>query len=204
MILDNDYDKVLWLLKKSNKKNGKKICEMVNYIPDSLYEDIQEAIVKYYDGTLDCVDTGIIFSKTITNDDGFECYIVVKINKGKLYLYLYRWKEEVERIEEEYELILVDIGLEDMNYYDKKIVGEYCSEVNRISFVGYGTDVTAETYKRSFSLKRVPFGYVIISSFGKIPLGKRFVNVNRVMPKDINKDDFSLEDKKVKKRVKIR
>lgn len=204
MILDYYYDKVLWLLKKSSKKNNENICELVNYISDEVYKEIQERIAKYYKGTLDNVKDDIIFNKTIVNDDGYECYIVVKINKGRLYLNLYRWKEELDRIEEEYELVLRDIELEDMYYFDKKLIGEYSSEVNQIDFIGYGAMVNTYDYNRCFYLKRVPFGYVIISSIGRIPLRRKIVNVNRKMPKEINRDDFSIEDKNIKKRIRIK
>lgn len=202
MILDENYDKVLWLLKKSNKKNNEKICKLVNYIPEEMYKEIQESIVKYYDGTLGNVKEGVIFNRTIVNDDDFTCCIVVKMDRGRLYLNIYRWKEDIDRIEEEYEVVLRDIELDDMDFFDKKIIGEYSSEVNQIVFVGYGASVDTQDYNRYFSLKRVPFGYVIISSLGRIPLRRKFVNVNRRMPKEINRDDFCLEDKSIKKRIR--
>lgn len=198
MIFDENYDKVLWLLVAGNKSDSDNICKLINYIPEDVYGQIQRAISSYYDGTLENTKGNIIFSTSLSNVGEFDCYITVKIELGKLYLNVCRWKEDKERIEEDYELVLKDISketIDDMLYFDKKYIGKYSSEINKIKFVGYLTDVEKSSYDRKFALQKIPLGYIVSSSLRKRNLGKKYVSINRNMPDEIYVENFSSQEK---------
>jgi len=204
MIFDGNYDKVLWLLISSARNDSERIYELFNCIPEEVCVKIKKAIDNYYNGDM---DNKIILKDTISNSDNFGCTIVVKVVLGKLHLNIYKWREEKERIEEEYELVLKDIDKQDfdeMLFFDKKYIGEYSSEINEIHFVGYGTNVETSNYNRKYYIKRIPFGYVIISSLGKKKLDRKFVNIKKKMPIDVNRDDLDNKESSVKKRIRLK
>ena len=213
MIFDKNYDKALWLLVASNKEDSERICKLINCIPEDIYVGIQNAIDNYYNGNYyDKKNNGgrekIVYSTTLIDNDGFGSSITVKIVLGKLYFNVYRWKEDISRIEEEYELILKDINNEDLSemfYFDKNFIGRYSSEINNIRFVGYLTDVNAVNLDRKYYVKRIPFCYVISSFLGKKRIGMKIINVTKNMPEEIYFDDFSSQDKingLVKKKIR--
>jgi len=203
MIFDINYDKALWLLVASNKEDSERICKLINSIPEKIYVEIHNAIDNYYNGI--CYDNKfnnirekVVYSSTLTDNDGFESAIIVKIVLGKLYFNIYRWKEDIERVEEEYQLILKDINnqdIDEMFYFDKSFIGEYSSEINDIKFVGYLTDINTFNLDRKYYLKRIPFCYIISSFLGKKRIGMKIINVNKKMPEEIYYDDFSSQDK---------
>lgn len=208
MIFDKDYDNALWLLVAGNKKDSDKICNLIRYIPEEIYLKIQMAISDYYSEKLEKVNENVIYSDVFNEIDEYCCSIIVKIKRGRLYLNLYRWKEDIERIEEEYNLILKAVSsedLEDLLILDKNIIGKYSSEVNNIKFLGCLTDVETSSYDRKYFVKKVPFGYIVFSKFGKKKTGRKFINVIKNMPEEIFVSDFDSQDNVaslVKKRVR--
>lgn len=203
MIFDYCYDKALWLLVAGNKKDREKICDFIKYIPDDIYLKIQKAISDYYSGNLENIRENVIYSDEFLGKDGYGSSIVVKIKAAKLYLNLYRWKEDIDRIEEEYSLILSDLSLDyldEMLIFDKSIVGRYSSEVNNIKFIGCLTDVETSSYDRKYYIEKYPLGYIVFSKFGR-----KYVNVKKNIPEDLNVTDFSSKDTinaLVKKRIR--
>ena len=213
MIFDKNYDKALWLLVASNKDDSERICKLINSIPKDIYLNIQNAIYNYYNGNYydkktNNVREKIIYSSTLIDNDGFESAITVKIVLGRLCFNIYRWKEDIERVEEEYELLLKDFenqDLSEMYYFDKNFIGRYSSEINNIKFVGYLTDVNTINIDRKYYLKRIPFCFIVSSFIGKKRIGMKIINVNKNMPEEIYFDDFSSKDKidgLVKKKVR--
>ena len=79
MIFGSDYDKSLWLIMKSNKKNRDKIVDFIKNIPEELYLQIREKLMivdeyrskkmRFYD------ENGIYFHDNLEKD-------------GKLYYYM--------------------------------------------------------------------------------------------------------------------
>jgi hypothetical protein len=202
MIFDKNYDKALWLLVSLNKDDSSSIYNIISCISKDVYSNIQKAIDNYYNGKFIDIKDNVVYKATLVDKDCYDCAIFVKIVMGKLYFNIYRWKEDIERVEEEYQLILKDINdddIDEMLYFDKKLIGNYSSEINNIKFVGYLTDVNISNYDRKYHICRVPFGYVIISSLGKKKIGRKFVNIKRDMPSEIG-----MEDLVVKKRKRIK
>ena len=48
MIFNFDYDRALWLLVASNKIDSDSICNLISFIPDGVYSEIQIALNNYY------------------------------------------------------------------------------------------------------------------------------------------------------------
>ena len=212
MLFDKNFDKSLWLLVAGNKKDSENVCKLISYIPEDICKNIQIAIRDYCNGG---IKDSIIYKDTYNGVDGFDYYIVVKYeddvinNIYNLCITLYRWKEKEIRIEEEYNLVLRYIHvsqLDNMLYFIKDTIGSYSSEINNIKFVGYLTDVDPISYERSFSLKKVPFRYIVSSYLGNRKKGIRYVNVSNDMPDEIYYEDFSSQEKingLVKKRKRV-
>ena len=132
MIFDKDYDKTLWLLVAGNKKDSDKICNLIRYIPEEIYLKIQNAIRNYYSEKLEKANENVIYSDVFNGIDEYCCSIIVEIKTGGLYLNLYRWKEEIDRVEEEYNLILKDISSEFLE--DLLIINQYQCQI-KITYI---------------------------------------------------------------------
>jgi len=192
MIFDENFDRALWLLVASNKKDSEKICEFINFIPDYIYNDIQKKLTEYYDCSKK-VKKNIIYDGCLVGNDGYEYYIVVKVRSDKLYFKVLRWKENIERIEEQYNLILKEMYidyLDNMKFGDIKGIGKYSYEINKINDDGMDT----EEYTRVYNLNKLAFGFVITSFKKRVPKKVKYVNLFKNIPKEIYIDDFSTEE----------
>ena len=198
MIFDKDFDRALWLLVSAKKKYSANICKLISLLPENVYEQIQTAIVRYYDNSLGNVRDSVIYSTTLSNVDGFDYYVVIKVISGKLYFNVRRWNEKnSERLEEDYELVLKRFYEDDlflMLYGEKCNVGKYSHEFSNIKYEGYLPSVDTEIYDMKYRIKRIPFGFIVSNSLGRRTLGRKYVNVAQNMPEDICVTDFSSEE----------
>lgn len=207
MIFDENYDRSLWLLVASNKSDSDKICRLISYIPEDVYRQIQDSINNYYNGI---IKNNTIFNTSLSNIEGYDYYITVKIVNDKLYFNVLRWIENKGRVEEEYQLVLQEMlkeYLTDMSWGDKRSLAKYSSEFNNIKFVGNLTAVDTESDDRRYRVTKVPFGFVVTTSKNKMIVAKKYVNLFKNMPEEIYLDDFSSEEKReglVKKKKRYR
>ena len=209
MVFNLGYDRALWLLIASNKYDSDKIGNLISFIPDSVYNEIQVALNNYFNNCNDNKNN-IIYQKNLNDIDGYDCYIKLKVNSNGLYFSVLRWIDCKNRVEEEYELILKQIWLEDLldiKCGDKLSIGKYKADIYNIS--EYSGDLLVDNlqYSKKFMLTKIPFGFVINSSKDKIVNNMKYINVLKNMPDELFPCDFrSLEQRQglIKKRKRIK
>ena len=202
MMFNYDYDIALWLV-ASNKTDGSKICEVISFIPEFVYNEIQVVLDNYFNNKL-VVKDDILYQKSLKNIDGYDCYIKVAIISNKLYFDLLRWVDGKNRVEEEYKLILKRISYEDLfniKNSDRIELGRFIKDVYNIDKYGDGLLVDNLETDYSYTLKKVPLGFIITSYENRFPISKKYVDVVKNMPDEIFAKNFKRESL-VRKRKK--
>lgn len=189
MIFDDGYDRALWFLVANNKRDSERVCNLIRFIPEYVYVDIQNAIMNFNSSKGDRV-----YNVALSNVDGYDCYVEVLLKKNKLYLILRRWIGDVERIEEEYELVLRNISNEmlvNMKYGDAFVIGRYSSAKHDIRKNGYCSETSTIGYDGKYGITRVPFGFFVTPVKMNIGVMNKYVNLFKDKPEEMFIDDFS-------------
>lgn len=198
MIFNEDFDNALWLL-VSNKTDGSKIGEIISFIPDFVYDEIQVVLDNYFNNKL-AVKDDILYQKSLNNIGGYDCYIKVGVISNKLYLDLLRWVDGKNRVEEEYKLILRKIGYDDLfNIKNEVKLGRFIKDIYNIDKYNgeYLIDNLATDHR--YTLRKAPLGFIITSYGNKFPISKKYVDVVKNMPDELFAKDLKKESL-VKKR----
>ena len=176
MIFNEDFDNVLWLL-ASNKTDGSKICEIISFIPEFIYNEIQVVLDNYFNNKLTVKDD-VLYQKSLNNIDGYDCYIKVGVISNKLYLNLLRWVDGKNRVEEEYKLILKCISYDDLfNIKNEVELGRFIKDIYNIDKYNgeYLIDNLSTDYR--YTLRKVPLGFIITSYGNRLPISKKYVDL---------------------------
>ena len=200
MIFNENFDNALWLL-VSNKNDGSKIGEIISFIPDFVYDEIQVVLDNYFNNKLTVKDD-VLYQKSLKNIDGYDCYIKIGIISNKLYVDLLRWVDGKNRVEEEYKLILKCISYDDLfNIKNEVELGRFIKDIYNIDKYNgeYLIDNLSTDYR--YTLRKAPLGFIITSYENRFPISKKYVDVAKNMPDELFAKDLKKEFL-VKKRKK--
>ena len=200
MIFNENFDNALWLL-VSNKTDGSKIGEIISFIPDFVYDEIQVVLDNYFNNKLALKDD-ILYQKSLNNIDGYDSYIKVGVISNKLYLDLLRWVDGKNRVEEEYKLILKQISYDDLfNIKNKVELGRFIKDIYNIDEYNGEYLIDNLTTDHRYNLRKAPLGFIVTSYGNRLPISKKYVDVVKNMPDELFTKDLKKESL-VKKRKK--
>lgn len=189
MIFSDNFDRALWLVLSSNKRDRRLIGDVIGMFPDYVYKEIQEFISKKNNNE---------FRKAYKDLNGYDCYVTVNVIADELLFNVDRWKEEHGiRCEESYQFNLVSISRENMNAMIMKNnrIGSLSYEINdNISFSGNDTLVENGIYNRDYNMYMIPFGCMMSTTSGYRIFSLKGVNYNKRMPDELYSYDFKDRD----------
>lgn len=189
MIFSDNFDRALWLVLSSNKRDRRLIGDVIGMFPDYVYKEIQEFISKR---------NGDEFRKSYRDLNGYESYVIVKVIADELLFNVDRWKEENGiRCEESFQFNLVAVSRDDMNamILQNNRIGSLSYEINdNISFSDMDTIVKNGYYNRDYNMYMIPFGCIMSTSLGYRLFSLMGVNYNKRMPNELYSYDFNDRD----------
>lgn len=202
MIFDDSFDRSLWLVIASNKKDGEKIGNVIGMLPDYVYKEIQEFISNYKLGKIDSGE----FRKSYSNINEHGYYITGKIIANELLLTIDRWNYRDIRTEESYQLNLLSISKEEMDLliFQNNRIGTFSYEIiDNIRFTDANNLASSSTYNRDYNMFRIPFGCIMSTSLGYRLFSLKGINFFKKMPDELYVVDFG-SPTKIEKLVKSR
>lgn len=194
MIIDKDYDRILYLMMEVDNDNKMRMLDFIKSIPSELYVEIHKSMEEYRfkknEGDVDFFLDD--WSGTFLTEDGKYYYysldsygllLGLDINYETIIRIFIKTKVISDRL-----LSLFEEGYGKLSYNYKKL-----ENFGRNSFNNYWCD------KVKYKLYRIPFGLIVVSLCeDKISFVKSLDFINRVaIPNDIVISD--LEDNKLKK-----
>ena len=182
MIIDESYDKSLWIVTHSDKKNRDMIVDFINSIPDSLYTRIQASA----DMVSRCKRENISYSdrpekelhgSVITKDKIMYWYLIDPYNFGMTLGYsIFDGKD----YDDMFEMTLYPYSQPEIDYYERSLMARVCD----VSNGGYSFAKDEVKYVMTKS----KFGFIVCLLSSNKPLYKR-VNLAKV-PQDIEFSDL--------------
>lgn len=198
MIFSDNFDRALWLVLSSNKRDRRLIGDVIRMFPNYVYKEIQEFISKRNSDE---------FRKSYRDLNRYESYVIVKVIADELLFNVDRWKEENGiRCEESFQFNLVAVSRDDMNamILQNNRIGSLSYEINdNISFSDMDAIVKNGYYNRDYNMYMIPFGCIMSTSLGYKLFSLKGVNYNKRMPDELYSYDFKDRDS-VNKLVKSR
>ena len=189
MIFSDNFDRALWLVLSSNKRDRRLIGDVIGMFPDYVYKEIQEFIFKKNNDE---------FRKSYMDLNGYDCYVTVNVIADELLFNVDRWKEEYGiRCEESFQFNLVAVSRDDMNamILQNNRIGSLSYEINdNISFSDMDTIVKNGYYNRDYNMYMIPFGCIMSTSLGYKLFSLKGVNYNKRMPDELYSYDFKDRD----------
>ena len=157
MLFDNNFDKTLWLLIKSDRRNRGKIIDFVKSIPDEFILMIQEGLVEYekYKLENDCISF---------DDREYRCFDNQMYNSmGELYSFNIDTKKDILSITKSIYILGAyyrnfNIKLKNLSNINDK------SNMKDIGNMCYAIDGVGNLRKISYDIMNIGLTNVLISS----------------------------------------
>ena len=193
MIFSSDFDRTLWLMLISDKKNRKDIAEFIRNVPNDLYDRIHQELIKclYYD----VKDKMSIKKITKAFRD------TVSVSAGMIILNLTIWNNLVNGSQDVTQITLYPLTLEQIKTGDSinpEYIGDFYHTYSTYSLL-FNT-VIASGVDMGYEILDNDKDYIIIQSVdGKF---EKNIFIGDI-PNEINLSDF-MDKARINKLVKIR
>lgn len=187
MIFSSDFDRTLWFMLVSDKKNRNDIAEFIKNIPEELYDRINQELDRC---SIDASNSSMKkLTKAFRNKEGDTTYFyTVSLNSKLIIVNLSIWKQTVDDYQEVMQISLYPLTLEQIKNVDKIIpeyIGDYYHTCSKMSFI-YNT-VVFKGNDRGYELIDGNCYDVIVQSVdGDL---EKVIDIERI-PNEIHLDDL--------------
>jgi len=199
MVIRNDFDRTLWLMLISDRKNRNDIGEFIKNVPKDLLERIHLELDKC---PIDDEKYPLKkINKAFRNNNGDTYFYTVSLNGCQIIINLSIWNQFDSTYDEVIQITLYSLSMDDIKDIEPEYpiyIGDYYHIISKMSYI-FDT-VICKGNDRGYELvDSDDYSVTIQSVDGKID---KNIDISR-MPVEINVDDF-IDKKSINRLVRKR